>query len=140
MSQPRCLALYLALCTVPLAASASVRPVQHDDFSNRSISCEAPFRLTRDCSIRQGASRQIVIDGLRMSLAADHDGDTLLITAPRPQEAVRRLTGTLRHRGICVRHVQPVHGSQGVTGYYLQFSGNAYDYLSRYTTLDGADW
>lgn len=132
--------LSLVLCAAPLGASASLRPVQPDDFSNRSISCEAPFRLTRDCSIRQGASRRIVIDGLHMSLAADHDGDTLLITAPRPIEAVRRLTGTLRHRGICVQHVQPVHGSRGVTGYYLQFSGNAYDYLSRYTTLDGTDW
>jgi hypothetical protein len=140
MSYLQALGLSLALCATSLTVSASVRPVQPNDFKNRSINCEAPVRLTRDCSIRQGASRRIVIDGLGMSLAADDDGDTLLITAPRPLEAVRRLTGTLRHRGICVQHVQPVRGSRGITGYYLQFSGNAYDYLRQYTTVDRSDW
>jgi hypothetical protein len=140
MSFLQALALSLALCATSMTASASLRPVQPDDFNNRSISCEVPVRLTRDCSIRQGANRRIVIDGLGMSLAADDDGDTLLITAPRPLEAVRRLTGRLRHRGICVQHVQPVRGSRGITGYYLQFSGNAYDYLRQYTTVDKSDW
>jgi len=140
MSNLQALGLSLVLSAASLTAAAGVRTVQPDDFHNRSINCQVPVRLTRDCSIRQGANRRIVIDGLRMSVAADQDGDTLLITAAKPREAVRRLSGRLRHHGICVQHLQPVHGSRGLTGYYLQFSGNAYDYLRRYTTLDRSDW
>ena len=97
-----------------------------------------------------------------MTLAADGDGRTVFISRLRPgpghngnefrrtldnrwpqhssQEAIRQIGAALADRGIRLERTRPVRRGRSVTGYFLEFSDNAYDVLKRFTVLESEYW
>jgi hypothetical protein len=132
------------------------------ELSHLKVTCEIPVRLTHDCSIWHGATRPIAFGAFRMTLAADRDGTTILLTQLRPRPdhngsrfqrpsgrqahlsraraAIDEIGAALEDRGIRLQRVQPVRHGRGVAGYFLEFSDNAYDYLRQFTVLESEHW
>lgn len=153
-----CMLLQLLLTT----AQAAVRNVPANPLNARNVTCDFPVRLTRDCSIWQGATRPIAFDRYRMTLAADRNGRTILLSKLRPEpshngpefgsalaspapryssaDAIRRLEAALEDRGIRLERLRPLRRGQRVDGYFLEFSANAYDYLAQFTVLESEYW
>lgn len=131
-------------------------------YSSQKITCEFPVKLTRDCSMWQGATRPIAFGSHRMSLAADSDGRTILLSRVRPgpdhngfrfrakprgkaheirsMRAIQCIGDALEHEGIRLQRMQPVHRGRKLEGYVLRFSDNAYDYLKQFTVLESEHW
>lgn len=142
------------------ASHAIVQPAAATQYAARAITCEAPVRLTQDCSAWHGAARAVAFDRFRMALAADADGRTILVSrvhlrpnhngaafqarslhhaSVRMQSAIDALQTALRHRGICLERVQAVRRGGRIDGYFLSFSADAYEYLKQFTVLDYLD-
>jgi hypothetical protein len=152
--------LCLLLIGLVPSAPAAVRPLDSDRYWLHRVTCDYPVRLTRDCSIWHGATREIAFDGYRMSVAADADGRTLLLAGIRPApdhngtgfrrpgrdrgerglRLVDRLHTELSRQGIHLERLQPVKHGRRIAGYFLEFSDNAYDVLRRYTVLESRHW
>ncbi|MCB1723598.1 MAG: hypothetical protein KDJ39_07875 [Gammaproteobacteria bacterium] len=153
-------AILLAALLVGIAPShalANMQPVPASEFRLERLTCESPVRLTRDCSAWQGATRPILLGGYRMMMAADNDGSTVLVSrlklcpdhndsafVPASRRdvgnALRQLGETLQRQGIELRRTQPVRDGRAVTAWFLEFSGNAYDYLKQFTVLGSEYW
>lgn len=151
----------LCLVLAP-AGQASLRASGPAHLAADAISCEYPVRLTRDCSIWQGATRPIAIGDYRMSLAADRAGRTVLVTRLRPgpshngnefrrgpdrrwlhhssEEAIRLIGEALEDRGICLERAEPVRRGRRIQAYLLEFSDDAYEVLTQYTVLESEHW
>lgn len=153
-----CLLTLLAGLTPPLALAA-VEVVAADRFGNHRMTCQAPVRLTQDCSIRQGPTRPIAVADYRMSIAADTDGRTILISQVRagPDHngrlfatgrdrhtvaiaAIRTLRRLLRAEGICLERWQKITRADQIEGYLLTFSDAAYPVLRQRTVLESEHW
>ena len=157
--------VFLPLLLLALAgptAQASVQSHIPAGFSQDRFTCEYPFKLTRDCSVWQGPTRPIAIAGFRMSLAADNEGRTIMLSQmrqgpdhngyrfrPHPASrtgkqrslrAVECIGNVLEHEGIRLERVQKVRRGQRVVGYLLEFSDNAYDFLKQFTVLESEHW
>ena len=139
-----------------------MRALGSTDYMSHKITCEFPVRLTHDCSIWQGATRPIAFGEYRMSVAADDDGRTILLSRlrqgpnhngtrfrfdsngqsrdSRPVEAIRLIGEALEQEGIRLERMQPVRRGRRVDGYFLEFSDNAYDYLKQFTVLESEHW
>ena len=157
--------IYVPALLLALAAPwahASVQKHIPAAYSKDKVSCEYPFKLTRDCSVWQGPTRPIAIAGFRMSLAADREGHTILLSRmrqgpdhngyrfrPHPASrtgkrrslrAVECIGHVLEHEGIRLERVRTVRRGQKVIGYLLEFSDNAYDFLKQFTVLESEHW
>lgn len=141
---------------------AALRASDATDLATRTISCEFPVRLTRDCSIWQGATRPVAIGDYRMTLAADSEGRTILVSQLRPgpdhngsefrrtpddhwpqhssSDAIRLIGATLEDHGIQLERAQPLRRGRRVQAYLLEFSENAYDVLKQFTVLESEYW
>lgn len=155
-----------AACILLLGLSsggqASLRAASPVDSAARTINCEFPVRLTRDCSAWQGATRPIAIGDYRMSLAADSQGRTVFVTRLRPgpdhngsefrrtpdrrwpqhssSDAIRLIGAALEGHGIRLERSQPLRRGRRIHGYLLEFSDNAYDVLKAFTVLESEHW
>ena len=143
-------------------AQASAQSHIPAGYSKDTFTCEYPFKLTRDCSVWQGPTRPIAIAGFRMSLAADSEGRTIMLSRmrqgpdhngyrfrPHPASrtgkqrslrAVECIGNVLEHEGIRLERMQTVRRGQKVIGYLLEFSENAYDFLKQFTVLESEHW
>jgi hypothetical protein len=151
----------LCLALAP-AGQASLRASGPADPAANAITCEFPVRLTRDCSIWQGATRPVAIGDYRMTLAADRAGRTVLVTQLRPgpshngsefrlgpdrrwlhhssAEAIRLIGEALEDRGIRLERTLPVRRGRGIQAYFLEFSDDAYEVLKQFTVLESEHW
>ena len=157
--------LYLltaALAALAPTGQASVRALDPADYASHSVTCEFPVRLTRDCSIWQGATRPIAFGDYRMRLAADSGGRTILVSQLRlgpshngqafrdggqatsrrtgSMDVIRGIRTALEDRGIHLERLQPIRSGRRVNAYLLEFSTNAYDYLKQFTVLESEYW
>lgn len=149
------------LCTgLSTTASAAARALATDDYWLHRITCDYPFRLTRDCSIWHGATREIAFGDYRLNLAAAEDGRTLLVagirfapdhngTAFRDQRQDRgeralalidQLDATLSQHGVRLERLLPVRRGRRIAGYFLAFSDDAYAILKDFTVLESHHW
>jgi hypothetical protein len=144
------------------SGQASIHTIEPTALGPHAMSCESPVRLTRDCSIWQGATRPIALGDYRMSLAADSAGRTLYITQLRPgpshngtefrrdfkrrwphhssEDAIRLIGSALEDHGIRLERTQAVRAGRRVQGYFLEFSDDAYEILKRFTVLESEHW
>ena len=58
----------------------------------------------------------------------------------RAIEAIDKIGMALGEQGIRLERVRPVHRGRRVTGYFLEFSANAYEYLRQFTVLESEHW
>jgi hypothetical protein len=152
----------LLLALVGPTVQASVKSHVPAGYSNDTVTCEHPFKLTQDCSVWQGPTRPIAIAGFRMSLAAGSDGRTILLSRmrqgpdhngyrfrPHPtsrtgkrrsRRAVECIGDVLENEGIRLERMQTVRRGQKVVGYLLEFSDNAYEFLKQFTVLESEYW
>lgn len=154
----RCAAgVFSALLAATDALAVPQRPGLMD-YAGHRVTCQHPVRLTRDCSIWQGATRPIAFGDYRMTLAADDAGSTLLISQLRPgpdhnghafrgpsarhgaADAIRRIGATLADNGIQLERMRTMRRGRRVAGYFLEFSGNAYEFLKQFTVLESEYW
>jgi hypothetical protein len=135
---PFSLCMLLSVAVSP--AASRVNPVGAGQLSVNNVTCEQPVRLTRDCTIRRGANRAIRLGGVSMAVAADRDGDTLLLAARDPRAALHRVADELEARGIQLRRAEALVGRRGVSGFLLHFDGDAYRHLQAFTVLDPVAW
>lgn len=144
------------------AGHAKVRVLGTADYLSHKITCESPVKLIHDCSIWQGATRPIAFGEYRMTLAADGDGKTILLSRlrrgpshngtrfssrfnrqsreSRSIAAIQSIGEALEERGIRLERMQTVRRGRRVDGYFLEFSDNAYDYLKQFTVLESEHW
>ena len=154
------LGLLLGLLTT--SGHSSVQPFDPIGHSGGRITCEFPFKFTHDCSPWHGATRPIAIGGFRMTLAADSEGRTILLSRvrqgpdhngyrfrPHPSSrpgrqrslrAVQCLSNALEQEGIRLERMQTVQRARKAVGYILEFSDNAYDFLRQFTVLESEHW
>ncbi|MCB1790709.1 MAG: hypothetical protein KDJ27_15490 [Gammaproteobacteria bacterium] len=149
--------LCVLLIGAPQQAAANISTLGSGTFRLNQVTCEAPIRLSRDCSAWQGATRPIALAGYRMLLAADDGGSTVLISRLRlspdhndsvfvPSErrmavnALRELSEALQQQGILLQKMQPVRQGRRTNAWYLEFSGDAYSYLKQFTVLESEYW
>lgn len=150
------------LCALLPTSQASVRVLGPGAYSGDAMTCEAPVRLVHDCSVWRGATLPIAFGGFRMTLAADSDGRTILVSRVRrgpdhngsrfrrmagskarllhAAQAIDLIGAALQDRGIRLQRVQPLGHGRRVTGFFLEFSDNAYDYLRQFTVLESEHW
>ncbi len=151
-------AISLLLCSGTLPAAAYRLHPSH--YATHKVTCEQPVKLTRDCSIWRGATRQIRIAGYNMSVAADQQGQTLLVVNIHRQRNNAGLSmgfsfggGSTKNRNNTLRqgigHLTSAIAQQGpelqrlVTmghghiedGYFLHYTEDAYRHLEPYTVL-----
>ncbi|MDJ0741254.1 MAG: hypothetical protein QNJ91_16175 [Gammaproteobacteria bacterium] len=148
-----------ALLASPAATFAYAEPIATPIFNAQRITCEAPVRLAHDCSIWSGATRPIAFGQYRMRLAAGDDGRTILVSQLRPgpdhngqaflepwsspttgTRALRLLGSALEDQGIRLQRLQALRQGRRIKAWVLEFSGNAYDYLKRFTVLESEYW
>lgn len=147
---------------LPSAGQAAAHAIAPADYGRQAITCEFPVRLSHDCSIWQGPTRPIALGDYRMSMAADDEGRTVFISRLRPgpshngdefhrtpdhrwprhssREAIRQIGAALADRGIRLERTWPARRGRDVTGYFLEFSDNAYDVLKQFTVLESEYW
>lgn len=140
-------------------SGAAVHPIDADRFSGPKMSCHEPIRLTRDCSVREGATRPIALADYRMDIAGDTLGRTILIDAVRAAPnhngqlfrgrrdrhevaiaAIRALRRLLYIEGICLERWRPVVRGARIEGYLLTFSDDGYSILQRHTVIESEHW
>ena len=107
----------------------------------------------------RGATRPIAFGQYRMRVAASNGGRTVLMARLRPgpdhnrrafhpsvsirnagASAIRLIGSALEDQGIRLQRLQPVRRGQRIDGWFLEFSGNAYDYLKQFTVLESEYW
>jgi len=154
--------LYAASIVLGLAPAAQASIPAGGNAAARTLSCEFPVRLTRDCSVWQGATRPIAIGDYRMSLAADRDGRKVLVSRLRPgpdhngaefrrtldrrwpqhssRDAIGLIGTTLQDHGIRLERSQPLRQGRRIQAYLLEFSANAYEVLKQFTVLESEYW
>lgn len=158
---PICLLLGSLLTAGISPAPAQVRTLGPGTLANHAVTCERPVRLVHDCSVWQGALRPIALGDFRMTLAADREGTTLLLSRLRPRpdhnhnqfrtrsgrddppladQALERIAEALRARGVEVLRVQPVRSGRRVAAWFVECSDNAYEYLRQFTVLESEHW
>ena len=157
---PALATLSLLCMGLSFSTIAAVRPLGTDDYWLHRITCDYPFRLTRDCSIWHGATREIAFGDYRMNLAADDDGRTLLLAgirlAPdhngsafrmqredrgeRALALIDQLDVALSPHGVRLERLLPVRRGRRIAGYFLTFSDDAYTILRRFTVLESHHW
>lgn len=151
---------FAATLTLPAFAYAPV--VGSTSYLRDSISCEFPVRLAYDCSNWQGATRPIAVGDYRLKVAAGPQGKTVFVSKvhhgpdhngsrfrsradtgsreTRSRAVINLIGKVLEARGIRLERTQPLRRGAKVDGYYLEFSGNAYDYLKQLTVLESEHW
>jgi len=156
----RLYAASILLLGLTASSQASIRATS--GAASHTISCEFPVRLTRDCSIWQGATRPIAIGDYRMTLAADRRGRTVLVSRLRPgpdhngaefrrtpdrrwpqhssRDALRLIGAALQDHGIRLERSQALRQGQRIQAYLLEFSDNAYEVLKQFTVLESEHW
>ncbi len=151
--------LILCLSVLSTMAWASRGTAASPTFVRGNLNCEKPFRLAYDCSIWHGATRPIAFGQYRMRMAAGSDGRTILMSRLRPRpdhnrhafhprvsmhnagaRAIQLIGSALEDHGIRLERLQTVRRGQRIDGWLLEFSGNAYDYLKRFTVLESEYW
>jgi len=154
--------LYAASILFGLAGNGQASISAGGSVAPRTISCDFPVRLTRDCSVWQGATRPIAIGDYRMTLAADREGRTVLVSRLRPGpdhngaefrrtldrswphhsslDAIRLIGAALQDHGIRLERSQPLRQGHRIQAYLLEFSDNAYEVLKQYTVLESEHW
>lgn len=154
----------LFICLLAVSSSAATMPlvIPKSQDGLGQITCERPVRLAHDCSIWQGATRPIAIGGFRMTLAADGDGRTVLVSRIRPGpdhtarqfnrgerndsrvrrslRAIEQIGSIVEREGIQLERLQPLGSGHTIEGWFLEFSGNAYNYLKQFTVLESEYW
>lgn len=142
---------------IPQLASAKAESVPAGNFHLRSLTCETPVKLSRDCSMWQGATRPIALGAYRMLLAADEDGSTILVSRLRlcpdhndsvfvadekrsVDAIIDQISATLKDHGIFLQRRQPVRNGRKIAAWFLEFSGNAYSHLKQLTVLESEYW
>lgn len=154
----RCITTPL-LCLLASIGQAAVSPIEANRFSRHQMDCEEPIRLTRDCSVRKGATRPIALGDYRMDIAGDTEGRTILIDKIRaaPQHngrlfqdsrdrhevaiaAIRTLRRRLLAEGVCLERWRPVTRAGRIEGYLLTFSDEIYAILEQHTVLESEHW
>ena len=148
----------MLLVGASFTAHALSRPLMSTAFHAHQITCDRPVRLSQDCSAWRGATRRISIGKLRLTLAGDESGRTILITRVRPQpkhngivfsgratpmilqrrlhEALGIIRSAVEDQGICLERLQPILRGQRLDGLYAEFSDNVYDFLKGFTILE----
>lgn len=141
------------------SAGARVEPVTASQFVRHQVTCETPVRLAHDCSIWQGATRPIAFGRYRMLLAAGNDGRTILVSRLRARPdhngnsfssassdstsgagAIRLIGSALADQGLRLERLQPVRNGRRIDSWFLEFSGDAYNYLKQFTVLESEYW
>ena len=147
------------LCLIADIGQAAVDRIEPNRFDRHQMDCNEPIRLTRDCSVRDGATRPIALGNYRMDIAADTQGRTILIDKVRAApnhngrlfqdrrdahevaiDAIRRLRRLLLREGICLERWRPVSRAGRIEGYLLSFSDEVYSILQRHTVLESEHW
>ncbi|MDJ0852556.1 MAG: hypothetical protein QNK04_29660 [Myxococcota bacterium] len=140
----------LAAASLLIACATHPPPLVVDDaqgvepVSGMSAGCSKPFELERDCSIWDGANREILIESTEIKVAGSEDGRHVLMMAPSlvggsfkgqdhlTNETNRRyhlVKGVLASRDIAVIRVIPMVQSGAVVGYFLELDGDGYEVL-----------
>ena len=151
--------LIVCLSMLTVTAWANRAGPASPTFVRGNITCERPVKLAYDCSIWRGATRPIAFGQYRMHVAAGNDGRTILVARLRPRpdhnrqafqpsvsmrsagaSAIRLIGSALEDQGIRLERLQPLTRGQHIDGWYLEFSGNAYDYLKQFTVLESEYW
>ncbi|MCB1800737.1 MAG: hypothetical protein KDI82_03520 [Gammaproteobacteria bacterium] len=150
-------ALGALIVAIPQPASAKADSVSAGNFHLRSPTCEAPVRLSRDCSIREGATRPIALGAHCMLLAANEDGVTLLVSRLRlcpdhndiafvadekrsVEAIIRQISAKLEGHKIYQQHRRPVRNGRKIAAWLLEFSGNAYGQRKQLGVLELEYW
>ena len=151
------LILFVSMSSVTAWASRGM--AASPTFVSGNINCETPIRLAHDCSNWHGATRPIAFGQFRMRVAAGSDGRTILMSRLRPgpdhnrrafhprvsihnagARVIHLIGSALEGHGIRLERLQPVKRGQRIDGWFLEFSGNAYDYLKQFTVLESEYW
>lgn len=148
---------FMLLITSP--ADARVQAIAPSEFVRHQVNCETPVRLAHDCSIWAGATRPIAFGRYRMLLAAGSDGRTILVSRLRPRpdhngsqfsqglsdrlsgaRVIRLIGSALEDQGLRLERLQPIRNGQRIDAWFLEFSGDAYNYLKQFTVLESEYW
>ncbi len=151
--------LIFCLCVLPLTTWAAIGGAASPTYVRNNITCESPVRLAHDCSIWRGATRPIAFGQYRMRVAGGNNGRTILMSRLRPgpdhnrnafcpnvsihnagADAIRLIGSVLEDKGIRLERLRAVRRGQRIDGWFLEFSGNAYDNLKKYTELESEYW
>jgi hypothetical protein len=137
------------------ACAATPPPVEGaaDSINAVTMTCNRPYVLKQDCSIWNGATRRITIDGFHVKVAGSEDGTVVLvmdanmlgnqfgdfftINSPSHSEAsnhsyhaVRRV---LDEAGIEVIRVRPLRSFGDINGYVLELAADGYSLLRTFS-------
>jgi len=140
----------MACASTPVAPEAA----GENPISTVGMTCSKPYRLTRDCSLMWGASREVFVEGYRIKVAGSEAGDVILVMEPDVLE--NALSGTpfvlnspvhsqstnnsfyalrcfLDAEKIEVTRVRAVTSFGNIDGDVLELNGDGYSLLEEHT-------
>jgi hypothetical protein len=103
------------------------------------LTCGSPYKLTRDCSEWGGATRELVLEGIKVNIGGTADGKVILLMPPLSQYggatrwtnlAYRAAKVRLDDAGLAVLKIRPVTASGNIRAYLVELDGDGYSVLA----------